>query len=183
MPEGAVALDPVGTAPGLVVPAGGQVVVVLPGPPRELPGELGAGRGDRALPGRMAAAAPRYRQTMMRLFGIPESEIAETLRVADGQIGLDGLEVTTCLRRGELEIVIRADGSTEPVADALGGPDLRATRRLRVLHRRQLDRGAGDAPARGPPVGGGGHSLPTNRTRDCYQGNHKEENSYAKHSS
>ena len=67
----------------------------------------------------VAAAAPRYRQTMMRLFGIPESEIAETLRVAEGQIGLDGLEVTTCLRRGELEIVIRADGSTEPAADAL----------------------------------------------------------------
>ena len=29
----------------------------------------------------------------------------------------------------------------------------------------------------------GAHSLPTNRTRDSYQGNHKEENSYAKHSS
>src|SRR5262249_39695369 len=36
VPEGAIALDPVGTAPGLVVPADGQVVVVLPGPPREL---------------------------------------------------------------------------------------------------------------------------------------------------
>ena len=36
VPEGAIALDPVGTAPGLVVPAGERVVVVLPGPPREL---------------------------------------------------------------------------------------------------------------------------------------------------
>src|SRR5262249_10337574 len=36
VPEGAVPLDPVGTAPGLVVPADGRVVVVLPGPPREL---------------------------------------------------------------------------------------------------------------------------------------------------
>ena len=36
VPEGATPLDPVGTAPGLVVPAGEQVVVVLPGPPREL---------------------------------------------------------------------------------------------------------------------------------------------------
>jgi len=118
VPEGAVALDPVGTAPGLVVPAGGQVVVVLPGPPREL--QESWTQAVETEPFRaVTAAAPRYRQTMMRLFGIPESEIAETLRVADGQIGLDGLEVTTCLRRGELEIVIRADGSTETAADAL----------------------------------------------------------------
>ena len=36
VPEGSIPLDPVGTAPGLVVPADGRVVVVLPGPPREL---------------------------------------------------------------------------------------------------------------------------------------------------
>src|SRR4051794_5584427 len=37
VPEGAVAIDPAGTAPGLVVPVdGGPTVVVLPGPPREL---------------------------------------------------------------------------------------------------------------------------------------------------
>ncbi len=40
MPDGATILDPVGTAPGLVVPPasanGGPTVVVLPGPPREL---------------------------------------------------------------------------------------------------------------------------------------------------
>jgi nicotinamide-nucleotide amidase len=118
VPEGAVALDPVGTAPGLVVPAGEQVVVVLPGPPREL--QESWMQAVETEPFRaVAAPAPRFRQTMMRLFGIPESEIAETLRVADTQIGLDGLEVTTCLRRGELEIVIRADGSTERSADAL----------------------------------------------------------------
>ena len=46
---------------------------------------------------------------MLRLFGIPESEIAETLRVAEGEIGFDGLEITTCLRRGELEIVTRCE--------------------------------------------------------------------------
>ena len=39
IPEGATVLDPVGTAPGLVVPprsGTGPTVVVLPGPPREL---------------------------------------------------------------------------------------------------------------------------------------------------
>ena len=116
VPEGAVALDPVGTAPGLVVPADGQVVVVLPGPPREL--QESWAQAVETEPFRAAvAAAPRYRQTMMRLFGIPESEIAETLRVAEGEIGLDGLEITTCLRRGELEIVIRAERATEAAAE------------------------------------------------------------------
>ena len=118
VPRGAVALDPVGTAPGLVVPAGEQLVVVLPGPPREL--QESWAQAVETEPFRdVIAAAPRFRQTMMRLFGLPESEIAETLRVAEGEVGLEGLEVTTCLRRGELEIVIRADGTTEAAADSL----------------------------------------------------------------
>ena len=118
VPRGAVALDPVGTAPGLVVPAGEQLVVVLPGPPRELQ-ESWAQAVETEPFRQVIAGAPRFRQTMMRLFGLPESEITETLRVAESEIGLDGLEVTTCLRRGELEIVIRADGTTEAAADSL----------------------------------------------------------------
>jgi nicotinamide-nucleotide amidase len=57
-----------------------------------------------------AATAGRtdYEQRMLRLFGIPESEIAETLRVAEqGMERFETLEITTCLRRAELEIVIR----------------------------------------------------------------------------
>ncbi len=110
VPAGATVLEPVGTAPGLVVPplAGtAPTVVVLPGPPRELqPMWEVATRTDifRAAIG----AAVEYRQTMLRLFGIPESEIAETLRIADGGSGaLEGLEITTCLRRGEVEVVTR----------------------------------------------------------------------------
>ena len=39
VPRGAAVLEPVGTAPGLVVAmAHGPIVVVLPGPPRELTG-------------------------------------------------------------------------------------------------------------------------------------------------
>jgi nicotinamide-nucleotide amidase len=118
VPEGAIALDPVGTAPGLVVPADGQVVVVLPGPPRELQ-ESWAQAIETEPFKAVVARAPRYRQTMLRLFGIPESEIAETLRIADKEVGLDGLEVTTCLRRGELEIVVRSDADTDAASDAL----------------------------------------------------------------
>ncbi len=118
VPEGAVALDPVGTAPGLVVPAAGQVVVVLPGPPREL--QESWRQAVLTEPFKQAVAgAPRYRQTMVRMFGVPESEIAETLRVADAEMGLAGLEITTCLRRAELEIVIRSDEASDASAERL----------------------------------------------------------------
>ena len=54
IPAGATVLDPVGTAPGLVVPpadrAGGPTVVVLPGPPRELQPMWGDGDRDGGLP-------------------------------------------------------------------------------------------------------------------------------------
>jgi nicotinamide-nucleotide amidase len=120
VPEGAIALDPVGTAPGLVVPVDGRVVVVLPGPPRELQGSWAQAIETEPFKA-LVADAPRYRQTMLRLFGIPESEIAETLRVAEREIGLDGLEITTCLRRGELEVVVRSEPETEAASESLIG--------------------------------------------------------------
>jgi nicotinamide-nucleotide amidase len=116
VPQGAEILAPVGTAPGLVVPPAegeGPTVVVLPGPPSELQGMWPAAveaEGFR----RAIAGATEYRQKMLRLFGIPESEIAATLRAArEGGIDLDALEITTCLRRGEVEVVTR----WEPAAD------------------------------------------------------------------
>jgi nicotinamide-nucleotide amidase len=111
VPAGATILEPVGTAPGLVVPPSdskrGPTVVVLPGPPRELqemwPAAIAADTLRAAI-----AAATTYEQRTLRLYGIPESEIAETLRAAEASgPGLDGLEITTCLRRGELEVVTR----------------------------------------------------------------------------
>jgi nicotinamide-nucleotide amidase len=117
VPRGATVLEPVGTAPGLVVPpahGAGPTVVVLPGPPRELQtmwpaavaaDAFGAATGERA----------EFRWRIMRLFGIPESEIAATLRaVEDGGLSLSALEITTCLRRGEIEIATRF----APEADA-----------------------------------------------------------------
>jgi nicotinamide-nucleotide amidase len=117
IPHGATVLEPVGTAPGLVVaPAEGRegpTVVVLPGPPRELQPMWGQAVVTDAW--RAAAAGARvYHQRMLRLFGIPESEIAETLREAERQgIALDDLEITTCLRGGEIEIVTRYEPDAE----------------------------------------------------------------------
>ncbi|ORA08820.1 competence/damage-inducible protein A [Mycobacterium asiaticum DSM 44297] len=106
IPVGSQILDPVGTAPGVVVP-GKPAVLVLPGPPREL-----QPMWHKAIetPGVQEAIAGRtvYRQEMVRMFGLPESGLAETLREAETAIdGFGALEITTCLRRGELEIVTR----------------------------------------------------------------------------
>ena len=110
VPDGAIVLEPVGTAPGLVVPpptGTAPTVVVLPGPPRELQPMWEVATGTQAFRAALGATV-EYRQTMLRLFGIPESEIAETLRGAEGGSGaLEGLEITTCLRRGEVEVVTR----------------------------------------------------------------------------
>ena len=110
VPEGAAVLQPIGTAPGVVVPpldGAGPTIVVLPGPPGELQGMWPAAVATDAF--RSAAGAHTvYEQQMLRLFGIPESEIAETLRVAEREVpDFDRLEITTCLRRAEVEVVTR----------------------------------------------------------------------------
>jgi nicotinamide-nucleotide amidase len=122
IPAGAVVLEPVGTAPGLVVgPAqegAGPTVVVLPGPPRELQPMFAQAVASGALREALRGATT-YRQRMLRLFGIPESEIAETLRVAERDgVQLDRLEITTCLKRGEIEVVTRYEPDAEDAYDA-----------------------------------------------------------------
>jgi len=106
IPAGSEVLDPEGTAPGVVVP-GKPTVVVLPGPPRELQPmwhrAIETSAAQDAIAGRT-----NYRQKTIRIFGLPESGLAETLRGAEASIpGFASLEITTCLRRGEIEMVTR----------------------------------------------------------------------------
>ena len=137
VPAGATVIDPVGTAPGAVVaPAEGRAgptVVVLPGPPRELQSMW---RSALEAPEFVDATRERgvYRQEMLRLFGIPESEIAATLRVAEremGQEGFERLEITTCLRRAEVEVVVRFEPDAAAEWEALR--ELVAARHQRSL--------------------------------------------------
>jgi nicotinamide-nucleotide amidase len=125
VPAGAEILEPVGTAPGLVVPPvvdtepTHPTIVVLPGPPRELRPMWATALRTRGVRDALRGAVA-YRQAMLRLFGMPESEIAATLRAAQAAgIELDRLEVTTCLRRGEIEVVTRYEPADEPVYEQL----------------------------------------------------------------
>jgi len=114
VPTASHVIEPVGTAPGVVVP-GTPTVVVLPGPPRELqPMWRSAVQTDAV----QAAIAGRteYRQETVLMFGLPESGLADTLRDAESRIAdFERLEITTCLRRGEVEMVTRYEPDAEPV--------------------------------------------------------------------
>lgn len=119
VPEGSVALDPAGTAPGLVVGAGDALVVVLPGPPRELqamwPAAVASAEFQVVLDG-----ADHFASASMKMFGVPESTLARSLREIGTDVDLDQLEITTCLRRGaELEIDVRYRAEAEPLREAL----------------------------------------------------------------
>jgi len=119
VPEGAFVIDPVGTAPGVVVP-GTPPVVVLPGPPRELQPMWRTAVATEIVRAALAGRTSYLQQTI-RMFGLPESGLADTLRDAEESIdGFERLEVTTCLRRGEIEMVTRyepdAAGAYERVA-------------------------------------------------------------------
>jgi nicotinamide-nucleotide amidase len=130
IPAGSQVLDPVGTAPGVVVP-GKPAVIVLPGPPRELQPMW---RRAVETPAAQQAIAGRtiYRQETIRMFGLPESGLAETLRGAETSIsGFDALEITTCLRRGEIEMVTRYEPDAAEVYAQL-------TKLLRDRHGQQI---------------------------------------------
>ena len=119
VPEGATPLDPIGTAPGLVVPAGQRVVIVLPGPPRELQPMWSAALATQPVRAVLARATPLHGYTM-RMFGVPESEIAKSLREIEGDgVDIGAVEITTCLRRGEIEIDVRYRDEAAAVADTV----------------------------------------------------------------
>lgn len=119
-PEGSISLGLAGTAPGLVLDLDHTVVVVLPGPPRELrrlwPRALETDPVRRVL-----ARAPAREHRVLRFFGTPESAVAEALAAAGGDG--DGVEVTICAREFEIHVDLFVEPSARDrgarVADAL----------------------------------------------------------------
>ena len=77
------------------------------------PVRAGAGRARREL-----------RQETVRLWGTLEAQLAATLREHEPELA--GLEITTCLREGELEIVTRFAPDAQPAYDRLGAAAGRA---------------------------------------------------------
>lgn len=111
VPEGAQSISPTGTAPGVAIPASDSgmlpVVLILPGPPRELQA-MWPEAVHTAPVARVLARSTAVRQDTIRAYGLSEADLAATLRTAEREVaGFSDLEITTCLRLGELEMVTR----------------------------------------------------------------------------
>lgn len=120
VPAGADILEPVGTAPGLVVPGAPDrcPVIVLPGPPRELQPMWEEAVATSAVRAVLERTEPLERR-MLRLYGLPESELARSLAAIEASgISFEGLEITTCQRRGEIEIATLLRPSASAAYDA-----------------------------------------------------------------
>lgn len=119
-PEGSISLGLAGTAPGLVLGLEETVVVVLPGPPRELQRLWPRALETEPVAG-VLARAPRREHRVLRFFGTPESAVAEALAAAGGEG--DGLDVTICAREFEIHVDLYAEPEAAErgsrVADAL----------------------------------------------------------------
>jgi competence/damage-inducible protein CinA-like protein len=114
LPEGAISLGLVGTAPGFVLETGRAPVVVLPGPPAEL----------RRLWPRALETAPvlhvleRARQParrVLRFFGASESAVAKALADAGGDG--EGVLTTICARDFEIHVDLLVDPGSEARGD------------------------------------------------------------------
>ena len=121
-PEGALSLGLAGTAPGLVLDLDERVIVVLPGPPRELQ-RLWPRALETEPVRRIVARAPGREHRVLRFFGTPESAVAEALAAVGGEG--DGVDVTICAREFEIHVDLFVEPGAEQRAaeidDALRG--------------------------------------------------------------
>ncbi|MCF8611599.1 competence/damage-inducible protein A [Gordonia sp. HY285] len=121
IPEGAEAIPPTGTAPGVAVPAGETrpAVLVLPGPPRELQSMWPTALTTDTVTTALRDRVPAMLETL-RAYGLSEPDLAASLVDAEKTVaGFDALEVTTCMRGGELEISTQFAANDASAYDAL----------------------------------------------------------------
>jgi nicotinamide-nucleotide amidase len=109
-PEGSISLGLAGTAPGLVLDLDTCVVVILPGPPRELQ-RLWPRALETAQVQRVLARTPSREHRVLRFFGTPESAVAEALAAGGGEG--DGVDVTICAREFEIHVDVFVEPGAE----------------------------------------------------------------------
>lgn len=125
VPEGAEVLPNVhGTAPGLWIDHGDQVVVLLPGPPREL-GPMLEGEVRQRLSARVSGDGLFTR--VVRVFGRSESHTEEAVRpfYAAWAAGVPAIEVTILAARGAIDLHLTTRAGTEAEASRLLDPAVR----------------------------------------------------------
>lgn len=120
VPEGAAVLDnPNGSAPGLLFQlAGDRLLVLLPGPPREMRPMF----EDQVAP-RLArlATGRRVRRRVLKVTGRSESQVEEIAFPIYSTLGVEGAEVETTILAspGQIELHVAATGEDVSALDAV----------------------------------------------------------------
>lgn len=125
VPEGGVVLaNPNGTAPGLWIEHGEQVVVLLPGPPRELVPMIDGEVRDRL--SRRVSGEGLYTR-MVRVFGRSESHTEEAVRpfYEPWAAARPAIEVTILAARGAIDLHLTARAPSEVEAARVLDPAVR----------------------------------------------------------
>jgi nicotinamide-nucleotide amidase len=116
VPDGARVLpNPNGTAPGLWIDSGDQVVLLLPGPPRELVPMLD-GPVAEALAARSAGTALYTR--VVRVFGRSESHTEEAVRALypEWASAMPPIDVTILAARGAIDLHLSVNALSQTAA-------------------------------------------------------------------
>jgi nicotinamide-nucleotide amidase len=121
VPEGAVILpNPNGTAPGLWLESGDQLIVLLPGPPRELEPMF-----DRLIQEHLAGrtTGARLYTRVVRVFGRSESHTEEAMTplYAEWAALVPPIEVTILAARGAIDLHLTVNAPAADVAAELLG--------------------------------------------------------------
>jgi len=116
LPDGALSLGLVGTAPGFVLETGRAPVVVLPGPPAELQ-RLWPRALETAPVRAVLARAAQPARRVLRFYGASESAVAKALADAGGDGS--GVVATICARDFEIHVDLLVDPGAEARGEAL----------------------------------------------------------------
>jgi nicotinamide-nucleotide amidase len=118
VPAGASVLDnPAGSAPGLWIEAGEQVLVLLPGPPRELRAILD---GDLAPRLRSRTGGRRVERRVIKMTGRPESAVDQIAApiYRPWQTGEPRIDTTILAAAGQIELHLTATSDGTSAAGA-----------------------------------------------------------------
>jgi nicotinamide-nucleotide amidase len=116
LPDGALWVGMVGTAPAVVLERDTRVAVALPGPPRELE-QLWPRVLETAPLQRLLKRAQARERRVLRFYGVSESALARSLADAGGDG--DGVDVTICARDFELHVDLFVDDGGSARADEI----------------------------------------------------------------
>ncbi|HUL73770.1 MAG TPA: competence/damage-inducible protein A [Vicinamibacterales bacterium] len=118
VPQGAIVLpNPNGSAPGLWMDAGAKVVVLLPGPPRELQPMFDAEVNPRLV---VRTSGRRVRRRAIKITGRSESQVDEVAQPIYGPLAAAVPPMTTTILAtpGQIELHLSATGSDVAEVDS-----------------------------------------------------------------